>query len=343
VRARGYRELVDVARIGAKAVRWDPMSRVASIESGSGGLARFTPRDAARLVVRTTPVDAVGLEERAAALGKRSIKRESKLWALDLAIRCIDLTTLEGVDTAGKIVAMCTKAVRPDPFDPSIPSVAAVCLYPQLVPVAVEQLQGSSVKIASVAGSFPAGLGPLGARLGEIREVVDLGADEVDIVLNRSLFLGGRYAEAFEELAAAREAAGEAHLKVILETGELGSYDRIRQASVLAMAAGADFIKTSTGKIGTGATLASALCMMEAARDFFHETGRRVGVKVAGGVRVSKQAIQYLVLVYETLRGEWLTPDLFRIGASSLLNDILMQINKERTGRYQGPDYFTID
>jgi len=295
------------------------------------------------LVARAAAVDAVGVEERAAALGKRSIKRDSKLWALDVAIRCMDLTTLEGVDTSGKVVAMCAKAVHPDPSDPSIPSVAAVCLYPQLVPTALGQLKDSSVKVASVAGSFPSGLGPLGARLAEIQEVVDLGAHEIDIVLNRSLFLGGSYAECFEELTAARDAAGDACLKVILETGELGNYDRIRQASVLAMAAGADFIKTSTGKIGTGATPASALTMMEAARDFFHETGRRVGVKVAGGVRTSKQAIQYLVLVYETLGAEWMTPGRFRIGASSLLNDVLMQINKERTGRYQGPDYFTID
>jgi deoxyribose-phosphate aldolase len=318
------------------------MSQAAEVRP-TGDLVRYTPREAVRLVTRTTAVDAVGLEDRAASLGKRSIKRESKLWALDLAIRCMDLTTLEGVDTVGKVVAMCAKAVRPDPTDPSIPPVAAVCIYPQLVPVAKEQLRGSPVKVASVAGSFPGGLGPLDVRLAEIRTAVEQGADEVDIVLNRSQFLGGRYAQAFEELVAAREAAGQAHLKVILEVGELGSYDRVRQASVLAMAAGADFIKTSTGKIGTGATLPSALCMMEAARDFFHETGRRVGVKVAGGVRVSKQAIQYLVLVHETLRGEWMTPDLFRIGASSLLNDVLMQINKERTGRYQGPDYFTID
>jgi len=211
------------------------------------------------------------------------------------------------------------------------------------VPTAVGQLKNTTVKVASVAGAFPAGLAPLGARLAEIREVVELGAHEVDIVLNRSLFLGGRYAECFEELAAARDAAGGAHLKVILETGELGSYDRVRQASVLAMAAGADFIKTSTGKIGVGAELGSALCMMEAARDFFIETGHAVGVKVAGGVRQSKQAIQYLVLLYETLGPQWMTPDLFRIGASTLLNDVLMQIDKERTGRYQGSDYYTID
>jgi deoxyribose-phosphate aldolase len=199
------------------------------------------------------------------------------------------------------------------------------------------------VKVASVAGAFPSGLGPFEARLAEIREVVEMGADEVDIVLNRSLFLSGRYEEAFEELVAAREATAGACLKVILEIGELGSFNRVRQASVLAMAAGADFIKTSTGKLSSGATLPGALCMMEAAREFFHETGRRVGVKVAGGIRRSKQATQYLVLLHETLGTEWMTPDLFRIGASSLLNDVLMQIDKERTGRYQGPDYFTID
>ena len=295
------------------------------------------------MAVRTTAVDAVGLEERAASLAKRSIKRDAKLWALDLAIRSMDLTTLEGSDTVGKIVAICAKAVRPNPLDPTIPPVAAVCLYPQLVPVALEQLDGTAVKVASVAGGFPSGLGPLEARLQEIRDVAATGAHEIDIVLNRSLFLGGRYAQAFEELVAAREAAGAAHLKVILETGELGSYDRVRQASMLAMAAGADFIKTSTGKIGTNATLPVALCMLEAARDFHRETGRPIGIKVAGGVRTAKQAIQYLVLVHETLGADWMTPDRFRIGASSLLNDVLMQIEKERTGRYAGPDYFTID
>jgi deoxyribose-phosphate aldolase len=299
--------------------------------------------EAARLVARTPAVDAVGLEGRAAGLATRSIKKDAKRWALDLAIRCIDLTTLEGSDTVGKVVALSAKAVRPDPTDPSIPSVAAICIYPWLVPTAVGALAGTGVHVASVAGGFPAGLGPLDARLQEIGDVVALGADEVDMVLNRSLFLGGRYAQAFEEIVAAREAAGAAHLKVILEVGELGSYDRIRQASMLAMAAGADFIKTSTGKIGVNATLPNALCMMEAAREFHRDTGREVGVKVAGGVRRSKQAIQYLVLVHETLGERWMTPDRFRIGASSLLNDVLMQLAKERTGNYQGPDYFTVD
>jgi deoxyribose-phosphate aldolase len=300
-------------------------------------------REVRRLIADTTAVDAVGLEERAGSLAKRSIKRDSKLWALDLAIRSIDLTTLEGSDTPGKIVALCAKAVRPNPLDDSIPSVAAVCLYPQLVPVAVGQLKGTGVNVASVAGGFPAGLTPLDARLVEIREVVDMGADEVDIVLNRSLFLSGQYERAFEELLAAREAAGQAHLKVILEVGELGSYDRVRQASMLAMAAGADFIKTSTGKIPRGASLPDALCMMEAIRDFHRETGRQTGFKAAGGVRTSKNAIQYLTIVYETLGPDWMTPDLFRIGASTLLNDVLMQIDKERTGRYAGADYFTAD
>jgi deoxyribose-phosphate aldolase len=309
----------------------------------SGADLAFAPGQASALVGSVTPVDAVGLEERAASLAKRSIKRDSKQWALDLAIRCMDLTTLEGADTPGRVVSMCAKAVRPDPVDPSIPSVAAVCVYPELVPVAKGQLAGTGVKVASVAGAFPSGLGPLPARLAEVRVAVEAGADEVDIVLNRSHFLAGRYRQAFEEVAASKEAAEGTHLKVILEAAELGSYDAVRRASVLAMAAGADFIKTSTGKLGVGATLPSALCMMEAARDFLHETGRRVGVKVAGGIRTAKLAIQYLVLLYETLGSEWMSPGLFRIGASSLLNDVLMQIDKERTGRYQGPDYFTID
>jgi deoxyribose-phosphate aldolase len=303
----------------------------------------FTPGQAAGLVARTRAVDAVGLEERAASLAKRSIKRESKLWALDLAVRCVDLTTLEGADTPGKVVAVCAKAVRPDPSDPNIPSVAAVVVYPVLVPVAAAQLQGTGVHVASVAGGFPSGLVPLDERLAEIRDAVRMGADEIDIVLNRSAFLSGRYRQAFEEIAASKEACEPAHLKTILEVAELGSYDQIRRASVLAMAAGSDFIKTSTGKLGTGATLPSALCMMEAARDFHHETGRKVGVKVAGGVRQSKQAIQYLILLCETLGQDWMDPGMFRIGASTLLNDVLMQIEKERTGAYQGGDYFTLD
>jgi deoxyribose-phosphate aldolase len=301
------------------------------------------PAEAARIVLRTAAVDAVGLEQRAASLATRSIKREAKLWGLDLAIRCMDLTTLEGTDTVGKIVAMCAKAIHPDPLDPSIPSVAAVCVYPHLVPTALGQVAGTPVHVASVAGAFPSGLGPLDVKVREIAEVSAMGAHEIDIVLNRSLFLGGAYTECFQELVAAREAAGAAHLKVILEAGELGSYDRIRQASMLAMAAGADFIKTSTGKIGVNATLPNALCMMEAARDFHRDTGRSVGIKVAGGIRTAKDALRYLVVLHETLGPDWMDPGRFRIGASSLLNDVLMQINKERSGRYQGPDYFTVD
>ncbi|HYZ11855.1 MAG TPA: deoxyribose-phosphate aldolase [Actinomycetota bacterium] len=294
-------------------------------------------------MVRVTPVDAVGLEERAASLGTRSIKRESKLYALDLAVRCADLTTLEGADTPGKVTAVCSKAVRPDPTDPTIPSVAAVCVYPALVPVAAERLRGTGVSVASVAGGFPSGLAPLEERLDEIRQAVRWGADEIDIVLNRSAFLSGRYHQAFEEVVRSKEACGSAHLKVILEIGELGSYDQVRKASMLAMAAGADFIKTSTGKIASSSTPPGALCMMEAVRDFHRQTGRTVGVKVAGGIRKAKEAWIYLVILHETLGPEWLTPDRFRFGASTLLNDLLMQIRKEREGRYQGPDYFTVD
>jgi deoxyribose-phosphate aldolase len=303
----------------------------------------WSPQAAEAAMVRVTPVDAVGLEERAASLATRSIKRASKLFALDLAIRCADLTTLEGSDTPGKVTAICSKAIRPDPTDATIPSVAAVCVYPALVPVAVERLKGTGVKVASVAGGFPSGLAPLEERLDEIRQAVRWGAHEIDIVLNRSAFLAGRYHQAYEDVALSKDACGSAHLKVILETGELGSYDQIRKASMLAMAAGADFIKTSTGKITPAATYPAALCMMEAARDFHRQTGRAVGIKVAGGIRKAKEAWIYLVILHETLGPDWLTPDLFRIGASTLLNDLLMQIRKEREGRYQGPDYFTID
>lgn len=303
----------------------------------------WSPQAAAAAMVRVTPVDAVGLEERAASLSARSIKRDAKLYALDLAVRCADLTTLEGADTPGKVTGVCSKAVRPAPSDPTIPSVAAVVVYPELVPVAAERLKGTTVQVASVAGGFPSGLAPLEERLDEIRRAVQWGADEIDIVLNRSAFLSGRYHQAYEEVALSKDACGSAHLKVILETGELGSYDQVRKASMLAMAAGADFIKTSTGKIGTSATYPTALCMMEAARDFHHQTGRAVGIKVAGGIKKAKEAWTYLVILHETLGPDWLTPERFRIGASTLLNDLLMQIEKERTGRYQGPDYFTID
>src|ERR671922_684640 len=292
---------------------------------------------------RIGSVDAVALEERAAALARRSIKKEAKLFALELAIRMIDLTTLEGADTPGKVHALATKAVRPDPTDPSIPSVAALCVYPNLVPTAVARLRGTGVKVASVATAFPSGQAPTHLKVAEVRDVVEMGADEVDMVIDRGAFLSGRHAKVYDEVVKVKEAAGGAHLKVILETGELGTYDNVRRASLLAIAAGADFIKTSTGKLSSSATLPVTLVMLEAIRDVYEETGRRVGFKPAGGIRNAKQAVQHLVLVHETLGVEWLTPDLYRFGASSPLNDVLLQIRKEKTGRYQSPDYFTID
>jgi deoxyribose-phosphate aldolase len=292
---------------------------------------------------RIGSVDQVAVEERAATLAKRSIKRESKLFALDLAIRMMDLTTLEGADTPGKIAALCSKAVRPDPVDRTVPSVAAVCVYPNLVPYAKERLEGSGVKVASVATGFPSGQFPTEIKLADARSAVELGADEIDMVIDRGAFLSGRYAKVYDEIVRVKESCGDAHLKVILETGELGTYDNVRRASLLAMAAGADFIKTSTGKISPAATLPVSLVMLEAIRDVHDETGRVVGFKPAGGIRTAKQAVQHLVLVHETLGVDWLTPDLHRFGASSLLNDVLMQIRKEKTGRYQSPDYFTLD
>ena len=292
---------------------------------------------------RIGAVDAVALEERAASLAKRSIKQESKLQALALAVRCIDLTTLEGADTPGKVAALSSKALHPDPADPTVPACAAVCVYPNLVPVAVERLRGTGVHVAAVATAFPSGQSSLDVKLREVEEVVAAGADEVDMVIDRGAFLSGRYAKVYDEIVRVKEACGAAHLKVILETGELGTYDNVRRASILAMAAGADFIKTSTGKLTTSATLPVLLCMLEAIRDVHDETGRAVGMKAAGGIRVAKQAIQNLVIVNETLGPEWLTPDRFRLGASTLLNDVLMQIRKQKTGRYQSPEYFTRD
>jgi deoxyribose-phosphate aldolase len=292
---------------------------------------------------RIGSVDAVAVEERAATLAKRSIKRETKQFALDLAVRMIDLTTLEGADTPGKVSALSSKAIRPDPSDLSIPSVAAVCVYPNLVPTAVERTRGTSVKVASVATAFPSGQAPTHVKVAEVRDVVEMGADEVDMVIDRGAFLSGRYAKVYDEIVQVKEAAGDAHVKVILETGELGTYDNVRRASLLAIAGGADFIKTSTGKLPSSATLPVALVMLEAIRDVYEETGRRVGMKSAGGIRQAKQAVQYLVQLHETLGAEWLTPDLYRLGASTLLNDVLMQIRKEKTGKYQSPDYFTVD
>ncbi|CAN5726720.1 deoxyribose-phosphate aldolase [soil metagenome] len=288
-------------------------------------------------------VDAVGLEERAAMLATRSIKKDAKLWALDLAVRCCDLTTLEGSDTPGRVRQLAGKARRPVPGDPSIPSVAALCIYPRLVAAAAGALAGSTVKVASVATAFPSGQAPLDLRLEEISRAVADGADEVDIVMSRGALLAGDVETVGEEVSRSMEAAAGKHVKVILETGELGSYDLIRRASLVTMAAGADMIKTSTGKLATSATLPAALCMAEAIRDFVDATGRPVGLKVAGGIRSAKDAIRYLVIIKETLGDAWLTPDRFRLGASSLLNDLLMQIDKQRTGRYSDPDRYTLD
>jgi deoxyribose-phosphate aldolase len=295
------------------------------------------------LLGRVWPVDQVGVEERAASLAKRSIKREAKLWALDLAIRMMDLTTLEGKDTPGKIRALAGKARRPDPTDPSIRSVAALCVYPNMIRTAKEALRGSDVKVAAVATYFPSGQSPLDVKLADVREALDLGADEIDMVIDRGAFLAGEYGQVYDEIVAVKEACGDAHLKVILETGELETYDNVRRASVLAMAAGADFIKTSTGKVQPASTLPVTLVMLEAIRDFYAQTGRAVGMKPAGGIRTSRDAIAYLTVLYETLGPDWMTPDRFRFGASSLLNDVLMQIRKERSGRYSGADYFTLD
>src|SRR5881275_258026 len=292
---------------------------------------------------RIGSVDAVALEERSASLAKRSIKKEAKVFALELAIRCIDLTTLEGSDTPGKVAALCSKAIRPDPSDANIPSVAAVCVYENLVPTCVERLRGTGMHIASVATGFPSGQYPTDLKIADARRAVELGADEVDMVIDRGAFLSGRYAKVYDEIVRVKDASSSAHLKVILEVAELGTYDNVRRASLLAMAAGADFIKTSTGKLPGAATLPVTLCMLEAIRDVYEETGRMVGMKPAGGIRQAKQAVQYLVQLHETLGPEWLTPDRYRLGASSLLNDVLMQLRKEKTGAYQSPDYFTVD
>ena len=288
-------------------------------------------------------VDAVAVEERAASLAKRSLKKEAKVWGLHLAISMIDLTTLEGKDTAGKVRALCQKAMRPDPSDPTIPHVGAVCVYPTMVSFVAKALKGSGVKTAAVATGFPSGQTFKEIKIQETRQTVAAGADEIDMVIDRGAFLSGDYQKVFDEVAEVKEACGPAHLKVILEVGELANYDQIRKASLISMYAGADFIKTSTGKVGTNATLPNTLVMLEAIRDFYHATGKKVGMKPAGGIANAKLALSYLVVLYETLGPEWMNPDMFRLGASSLLNDILMQLKKEKTGAYQSGDYFTID
>ncbi|HUO46387.1 MAG TPA: deoxyribose-phosphate aldolase [Acidimicrobiia bacterium] len=296
-------------------------------------------------VLRSVPtVDEVGVSERVAVLSTRSIKKDSKLAALTLAVRMMDLTTLEGKDTPGKIAQMSSKAMRPDPVDPSIPAVAAVCVYPAMVPHAVEAVAESGVKVASVATYFPSGQVDTRLKLEETRKVVAAGADEVDMVIDRGSFLSGAYFKVFDEIRRLKEVCGdEVKLKVILETGELGNLDEVRRASFLAMTAGADYIKTSTGKIQPAATLPVTLVMLESIRDFYLTTGIQIGMKPAGGIRTSKEAIKFLVVLNETLGSGWMHPDWFRFGASTLLNDVLMQIRWLKTGRYQSADYFTKD
>jgi deoxyribose-phosphate aldolase len=309
------------------------------------GLADVTAsNDTLRRFLHGLPgVDQVGVEARAATLATRSIKTTAKAFALDLAIGMVDLTTLEGQDTPGKVRALCAKGRRPDPTDPTCPPVAAICVYGDLVPTAVEALAGSDIHVAAVATAFPSGRAPLDVKLADTKAAVAAGADEIDMVIDRGAFLAGRYLEVYDEIVATKQASGDAHLKVILETGELATYDNVRRASWLAMLAGGDFIKTSTGKVSPAATLPVTLVMLEAVRDFRDQTGRQVGVKAAGGIRAAKDAIRYLVVVNEVAGDEWLSPDGFRFGASSLLNDLLMQREKLATGHYAGPDYFTLD
>jgi deoxyribose-phosphate aldolase len=303
-------------------------------------------RDAAslrRFLLGLPGVDQVGVEQRAAGLGTRSIKKDAKRWAIDTAISMVDLTTLEGADTQGKVRALAAKAVRPDPERQDTPRVAAVCVYPDLVATAVEALKGSGVHVASVATGFPAGRTSREIKLADTKIAVESGAHEVDMVIDRGAFLEGRYMAVFEEIQAVKAACGDAHLKVILETGELATYDNVRRASWLALLAGGDFIKTSTGKVSPAATLPVTHIMLQAVHDWHAQTGELRGVKPAGGIRTTKDAIKYLVAVHEVAGEAWLTPDLFRFGASSLLNDLLLQRRTQVDGHYSGPDYVTVD
>jgi deoxyribose-phosphate aldolase len=291
-------------------------------------------------------VDAVGIEGRADQLATRSIKNASKDWALDVLIRMIDLTTLEGADTPGKVMGLARKGLRPDPEDPTCPPVAAICVYPDMVGDVVAVTRGTPVKVAAVATAFPAGRASIEIKLSDTRQAIADGADEIDMVIDRGAFLSGRYAKVLDEIAAVKEVCEEgagAHLKVILETGELATYDNVRRASHLAMLGGADFIKTSTGKVSPAATRPVTAVMLQAVVDHRAATGRMVGVKAAGGVRTSKDAIRYLVLVNEIAGPDWVDPDWFRIGASSLLNDVLLQRRRRRTGVDEGPDHITLD
>lgn len=300
-------------------------------------------RTVASILDSARSVDQVGAEERVSRLFKRSVKKESKLTALKMALSMIDLTTLEGKDSPGKVKQLCYKAAHLHDQFPGLPAVAAVCVYPTMVAVAKNELEGTGIKTAAVATGFPSGMTSQDVKLDEVRKVVNDGADEVDMVISRGHFLKGDYQYVYDEIAAVKEACGNAELKVILETGELQTLDKVRRASDIAMEAGADFIKTSTGKVKPAATPPVVLVMLEAIRDFYYRTGRKVGMKPAGGIGTAKQAVQYLVMLRETLGKDWLTPDLYRIGASSLANDILMQIMKQTTGVYQSINYFSID
>jgi deoxyribose-phosphate aldolase len=288
-------------------------------------------------------VDQVGVEARAASLATRSIKKAAKLWAIDTAISMVDLTTLEGADTHGKVRALAAKAKRPDPDHPDTPQVAAVCVYPDLAATAVENLKGTGIGVASVATAFPSGRSSRQVKLADVALAVESGATEVDMVIDRGAFLEGRYGQVFDEIQAVKAACGDTHLKVILETGELATYDNVRRASWLALLAGGDFIKTSTGKISPAATLPVTHVMLQAVRDWFTTTGELRGVKPAGGIRTTKDAIRFLVAVHEVAGEQWLTPKLFRFGASSLLNDLVLQRRTQLDGHYSGPDYVTVD
>jgi deoxyribose-phosphate aldolase len=292
---------------------------------------------------RVPVVDEVGVNERVARFTSRSIKKSSKVEALELILSMIDLTTLEGQDTPGKVRQLCQKAIHLHDALPGLPHVAAVCVYPTMVGVARKALEDTGINVASVATAFPSGQSSLEVKLNDTRLAVEAGADEIDMVISRGAFLAGDFRYVFDEICAVKEACGDAHLKVILETGELGTLDRVRRASVLAMHAGADFIKTSTGKIQPAATMQVTLVMLQAIRDFYYETGRTVGMKPAGGISNAKLAVHYLVMLHETLGNAWMTPQWFRFGASSLANDVLMQLMKQSTGIYQSADYFSKD
>ncbi|HIN02722.1 MAG TPA: deoxyribose-phosphate aldolase [Candidatus Marinimicrobia bacterium] len=289
------------------------------------------------------PIDQIGAQERVTRLFSRSIKKDSKVQALHLALSMIDLTTLEGKDSPGKVKQLCYKASHLHDSFPGLPNVAAICVYPTMVAIAKKALAGTGIKVASVATAFPSGMADMHAKLDEVKSVIDAGADEVDMVISRGKFLRGDYQYVSDEIAQVKDACGETHLKVILETGELVTLDNVRLASDIAMESGADFIKTSTGKVSPAATPPVVLTMLEAIRDFQTKTGKKIGMKPAGGIGQAKQAIQYLVMIKETLGHDWLSPDLFRFGASSLANDVLMQIVKQTTGQYQSKDYFSID